>query len=162
LSKPAAPPLTLGFVLNDVARLFRKRFDQNGRIHGLTRTQWQVLSRLVRCEGCQQSALAEMLELEPITLVRILDRLEDAGLIERRRHPTDRRIRQIYLHESAHSLVEAMWDVGELTRNEAFVGLSDADAGHLLRILETMKDNLVEACGTPPAAAHVRQDASVE
>jgi MarR family transcriptional regulator, transcriptional regulator for hemolysin len=78
------PDRNLGFILHDAARLLRKRFEQKARGLGLTRSQWQVLAHLARHEGIHQGALAEILELEPITLVRILDRLQAAGLIERR------------------------------------------------------------------------------
>src|SRR5260221_10345168 len=91
----------LGFLLHDVARLMRKRFEQNARDLGLTRSQCQVLAHLARNEGIQQSALADILEVEPITLTRILDRLEDGGLVERQAHPTDRRVRLLRLTEAA-------------------------------------------------------------
>jgi DNA-binding MarR family transcriptional regulator len=146
----SSPPLTLGFVLNDAARLFRKRFEQNARGLALTRAQWQVLAFLVRNEGSQQRALADILEMEPITLVRILDRLESAGLIERRRHPSDRRIWQLYLRPAAHPLIEKMWEIGDRTRAEALNGLSDADYQSLLRILLDVKSNLSAALMTPP------------
>jgi MarR family transcriptional regulator for hemolysin len=81
---------TLGFLLHDVARLLRKRFEQRAKSHGLTRSQWQALAYLSKNEGIHQSGLAEILEIEPITLVRILDRLAERGLVERRPHPTDR------------------------------------------------------------------------
>ena len=73
----------LGFLLHDVARLMRKRFEQNARDLGLTRSQGQVLVHLADNEGIHQGALAELTRVEPITLTRILDRLEEAGLIER-------------------------------------------------------------------------------
>ena len=92
---------TLGFLLHDVARLLRKRFEQRARDLGLTRSQWQTLAYLNRNEGIHQSGLADILEIEPITLVRILDRLEERGLVERRRHPTDRRIWLLYLKDAA-------------------------------------------------------------
>ena len=85
------PERNLGFLLHDVARLMRKRFEQNARGLGLTRSQCSVLAHLARNEGIQQGGLAEILEVEPITLTRILDRLEEAELVERRAHPTDRR-----------------------------------------------------------------------
>src|SRR5262245_29823087 len=81
----------VGLLLIDVARILRKRFDQNCRGTGLTRAQWQVLSSLYHNEGMTQGALAERLEVEPITIGRIIDRLETAGMLERRAHPTDRR-----------------------------------------------------------------------
>jgi len=89
------PERNLGFLLHDVARLMRKRFEQNARGLGLTRSQCQVLAHLARNEGIQQSGLADILEVEPITLTRLLDRLEEAGFVERRAHATDRRIRHL-------------------------------------------------------------------
>src|SRR3954453_13700996 len=93
----ASPQPNLGFVLHDVARLLRKRFEQRVRGLGLTRSQWQVLFLLAQHEGINQVGLAEILEIEPITLLRILDRLEAAGLVERRTHAADRRVRLLYL-----------------------------------------------------------------
>ncbi len=151
----SAPPLTLGFVLNDAARLFRKRFEQNARGLGLTRAQWQVLAFLVRNEGSQQSALADILDIEPITLVRILDKLETADLIERRRHPTDRRVWQIFLRPAAHPLIERMWLIGDKTRAEALAGLSEADRNALVRILLDVKGNLSTVMAAPPAEKEV-------
>jgi len=140
---------TLGFLLNDVARLLRKRFEQRARGLGLTRAQWQVLAYLANNEGIHQGGLAELLEVEPITLVRILDRLEGHALIERRRHPTDRRIWLLYLTAAAHPILAQMRGLGELTRGEALEGLSDAQRAQLLRMLATMKTNLIEACNRP-------------
>src|SRR5258705_6901101 len=82
---------TLGFLLHDVARLLRKRFEQNARGSGLTRSQWQVLAYLAQNEGINQSGLADLLEIEPITLGRIVDKLQMLGLIERRPSSSDRR-----------------------------------------------------------------------
>jgi MarR family transcriptional regulator for hemolysin len=88
------PDQTLGFLLHDVARLLRKRFGQSARKSGLslTRSQWQVLAHLAKNEGIQQSALADLLEIEPSTLVRLLDKLEELGLVEHRPNASDRRI----------------------------------------------------------------------
>ena len=91
----------LGFLLHEVARLLRKRFEQNARVSGLTRSQWQVLTYLAQNEGINQKGLAELLEIEPITLGRILDKLETLGLIERRAHPADRRTWLLHLVEAA-------------------------------------------------------------
>lgn len=93
------PSRTLGFVLNDVARLMRKRFEQRARAAslGLTRAQAAVLANLARQEGINQVSLAQILELEPITLARLLDRLQAASLIERRPDPKDRRAHLLYL-----------------------------------------------------------------
>ena len=75
---------SFGFLVNDVARLFGRRFDQNGRRLGLTRAQCRTLGYLVRNEGINQAGLADLLEIRPMTLVRQIDRMEEAGWIERR------------------------------------------------------------------------------
>jgi len=144
---------TLGFILNDTARLLRKRFEQRARHLGLTRAQWQALAYLARNEGIQQGLLAEILELEPITLGRILDRLEAAELIERRRHAADRRVWLLHLKPKAHALMADMFEIGDATRAEALADVSEADREALTRILTTMKANLAEACSMPVEGA---------
>jgi MarR family transcriptional regulator for hemolysin len=143
----AAP--TLGFLLHDVARLLRKRFEQHARELGLTRSQWQTLAYLAPNEGIQQAALAELLEIEPITLVRILDKLEARGLIERRPHPIDRRCKLLHLTEASRPLIGTIRALGETTRGEALAGLSGQERLALAHALATMKSNLLEACGLP-------------
>lgn len=139
----------LSFTLHDVARLLRKRFEQRARLLGLTRAQWQALMYLAQNEGIHQGGLAEMLEIEPITLVRILDKLEARGLIERRRHATDRRIWLLYLNEAAHPLLETLRQYGDATRGEALAGISDAEQQRLFETLSGMKSNLLKACSLP-------------
>src|ERR1700685_3778174 len=104
---------TLGYLLHEVARLLRKRFKQRARNSGLTRSQWQAIAYLSKNEGIHQAGLAELLEIEPITLVRILDKLAERGLIERRQHPTDRRTWLLFLKEAARPLLVAMQPLGE-------------------------------------------------
>lgn len=140
---------TLGFLLHDVARLLRKRFEQRARGHGLTRSHWQTLAYLGRNEGIHQGGLADILEIEPITLVRILDKLEQRDLVERRQHPTDRRVWLLYLREAARPLLEQMREIGDATRQEALAGLSEQDRSLLLHALSTMKTNLIDACAQP-------------
>jgi DNA-binding MarR family transcriptional regulator len=139
------PERTLGFLLHDVARLLRKRFEQNARDLGLTRAQWQVLAHLARNEGIHQGGLAEILELEPISLGRILDRLQAAGLAERRPHPKDRRVWLLYLRPKAHPVLEKMRAIGAETRAEALAGVPEAEREQLIHILTTMKENLIAA-----------------
>ena len=140
---------TLGFLLHDVARLLRKRFEQRARGLGLTRSQWQTLAYLANNEGIHQGGLADILEVEPITLVRILDKLSERGLIERRQHPTDRRVWLLYLREDARPLLDVMREVGDVTRGEALEGISADDREKLFGMLATMKINLLEACRMP-------------
>jgi MarR family transcriptional regulator, transcriptional regulator for hemolysin len=96
---------TLGFLLHEVARLLRKRFEQNARSSGLTQSQWQVLTYLAQNEGINQSRLAELIEIEPITLGRIVDKLV-MGLIKRNPHPTNRRRWLLDLMRAARSRLE--------------------------------------------------------
>jgi DNA-binding MarR family transcriptional regulator len=140
---------TLGFLLHEVARLLRKRFEQRAKNLGLTRSQWQVVAYISKSEGIHQAGLAELLEVEPITLTRILDKLSERGMVERRQHPTDRRIWLLYLREAALPLLEVMRELGEQTRSEAFEGITPEEREQLFNILSTMKTNLVQACRTP-------------
>ena len=96
----------ISFVLHDVARLLRKRFEQRSRMSGLTRAQWQVLAYLSLHEGIHQNKLADLIEIMPITLARLLDKMEARGFIERRPDPADRRAWLLYLTPQAHPLLE--------------------------------------------------------
>lgn len=139
------PSQTLGFLVSDVARLLRKRFEQRARGLGLTRSQWQVLAYLSRNEGIQQGALAEMLEVEPITLGRILDRLEASALVERRPHPTDRRVWRLHMTPAAHPLLEQIRLIGAEARSDALAGIPDDDQARLAEMLSAMRCNLTAA-----------------
>ncbi|HEY0124795.1 MAG TPA: MarR family transcriptional regulator [Rhizobium sp.] len=137
---------TLGFLLHDVARLLRKRFEQRAKDLGLTRSQWQTLAYLSNNEGIHQAGLAEMLEIEPITLVRILDKLAERGLVERRQHPNDRRSWMLYMRDEARPLLDTMRNVGDQTRREALQGVPFEEHERLYQLLTLMKSNLVQAC----------------
>jgi MarR family transcriptional regulator, transcriptional regulator for hemolysin len=133
----------LGFLLHDVARLMRKRFEQNARELGLTRSQCSVLAHLARHDGIQQGTLAEILEVEPITLTRLVDRLEQMGLVSRGAHPKDRRIRLLRLTDAAHPLLAEIFAIGALTRGEAMEGVAEEDRDRLFDVLLRMKANLI-------------------
>src|SRR6202012_5969303 len=87
----------LAFSINDVARLLRTYADQSAGRYGMTRAKWAVLARLDRFEGLKQAGRPEMLDLQPISLTRLLDGLAENGLIERRPDPEDRRVKRLYL-----------------------------------------------------------------
>lgn len=93
-------------LLNDVARLLRTRFDQMARTRGMTRAQWVILARLSRQPGMSQNELASLCEVEPITVGRLIDRLEARGLVERRADPRDRRVRRLHLLPAAQPFLE--------------------------------------------------------
>jgi DNA-binding MarR family transcriptional regulator len=149
------PSRTLGFVLNDVARLMRKRFEQRARAAalGLTRAQAAVLAYLARQEGINQAALAQILELEPITLARLLDRLQAAGLVERRPDPKDRRAHLLYLTAAAYPLLDRIFALAAEVREDALAGVAEADRGRLLDLLIAMRANLVAVAAAAEAAS---------
>ena len=147
--EPNAP--TLGFLLHEVARLLRRRFEENARGSGLTRSQWHVLAYLANNEGINQSGLAELLEIEPITLGRIIDKLQILGLVERRPDPSDRRVWLLHLTAAARPKLTQLRKLGEVTRGEALEGVSEADTEHLLKTLQTLKANLTDASSSPVA-----------
>src|SRR5580692_7370448 len=140
---------TLDFLLHDVARLLKKRFEQNSRGSGLTRSQRQVLTYLAQNEGINQARLAELIEIEPITLGRLVDKLETLGLVERHPHPTDRRTWLLHLMEAARPKLEQVSELGDVTRSEALAGVSEDDRLHLLKTLQALKENLTQACDAP-------------
>src|SRR5262245_22148056 len=122
-----SPERSLGFVLFDVTRLLRKRFDRRARTIGLTRAQWSVLAHLSRNEGINQAALADILEIEPITLVHQLDKLEAAAWIERRLDASDRRVRLLFITATGRKILEKMHELGAATRLEALAGIPAAE-----------------------------------
>jgi DNA-binding MarR family transcriptional regulator len=145
-----------GFVLHDVARLLRKRFDQRAKCLGLTRAQWQALAHLQRHEGINQSGLAEILELEPISLARLIDRMEEAGWVERRRDPADRRAHRLFMTPRARRVADRMGKLCEDVRAEAFAGLDQAERDALVTQLLHIRGNLSEHRARPePEAAEV-------
>jgi len=139
------PSRTLGFVLNDVARLMRKRFEQRARAAalGLTRAQAAVLAHLARQEGINQASLAQLLELEPITLARLLDRLQAVALIERRADPKDRRAHLLFLTGAAYPLLDRIFALAAEVREDALTGVPESERDGLVDLLIAMKANLI-------------------
>lgn len=138
-----------GFVLHDIARLLRKRYEQRARPLGLTRAQWQILAHLQRHEGINQSGLADILELEPVTVGRLIDRMEEAGWVERCADPADRRAHRLFLTERARPMVGQCRSLGEKLYAEAFAGLTDADRETLINLLVQVRSNLSDRTARP-------------
>src|SRR6202051_3767912 len=130
------------FSLNDVARMLRTYADYKAAHFGTTRAQWVVLARLDRFEGLKQAELAEMLDLQPITLTRLLDRLSECGLIERRSDPNDRRAKRLFLTPAARPLLERLADLGEEMMTTALAGISRESVEQIVAQLAIMKENL--------------------
>lgn len=136
-------PDSLGFLLNDIARLMRKRFDVRARRIGVTRAQWHTLSVLKRNEGCNQGMLADLLEVEPITVGRMIDRLEDAGLVERRRDPADRRVWRIHLTEKAQPILIELRAIADTMIDEVMEGVDPQDRIRMHAALRALRTNLL-------------------
>jgi MarR family transcriptional regulator for hemolysin len=151
------PNRSFGFLLHDAARLLGKRFDQRAREVGLTRAQCKLLAYLALHEGIHQAGLADLLEIEPITLVRLLDRMEEAGWIERRPDPSDRRARRLFLAEKARPLFTEIRRIADATRKEAMDGLSVERQELLIDMLVHIRANLLDrevvAADAPKPAA---------
>jgi MarR family transcriptional regulator, transcriptional regulator for hemolysin len=134
-----------GFLLKEVSRRYVLRFEQNARAISLTLPQCKTLVRLEKNEGISQARLAELAEVEPMTMVRLLDRMEADGLLERRADPADRRARCLFLTPKARPVLERIWRLAEATREEAFVGISRSDREIFLAALEKMDVNLMSS-----------------
>src|ERR1700688_1479025 len=135
---------SFGFLVNDVARLFGRRFDLNGRRLGLTRAQCRTLGYLARNEGINQAGMADLLEIRPMTLVRQIDRMEETGWIERRPDPADRRARRLFLSAKARPILGRIWHVANETRDEARARLSAGEAETLIDLLLRVHATLSE------------------
>jgi len=130
----------IAFTIMDVARMLKTYADQRARQFGISRAQWAVLIRIERSEGLKQSELAELLDLQPISLTRLLDRLADNGLIERRADPNDRRANRLYLQ-----LLGRLSELGADMMETVLEGLDAKSIDRMLKELATLKDNLRRA-----------------
>src|SRR5579864_6302223 len=135
---------SFGFLVTDVARLFGRRFSHHGKRLGLTRAQCRTLGYLARNEGINQAGLADVLEIRPMTLVRQIDRMEEAGWIERRPDPSDRRARRLFLTDKARPILGRIWSVANDTRDEALARLSAGEADTLIDLLQRVHATLSE------------------
>jgi MarR family transcriptional regulator for hemolysin len=139
--------------------MLRTYADQKASQFGITRAQWVLLARLDRFEGLKQSELAEMLDLQPITVTRLLDRLCNSGLIERRADPNDRRAKRLFLTPAARPLLERLGDLGEEVMATALAGVAPESVERMVAQLATVKENLREAiqqrnAGSPTGEQH--------
>jgi MarR family transcriptional regulator for hemolysin len=134
----------LAFLLSDAARLLRTCADQKARQFGMTRAQWAVLFRLERAEGLKQAELADLLEVQPITLTRLIDGLCENGLIERRSDPNDRRAKRLFLTPAAKPVMEQLSVVSEKMMAHVLAGLDQREREVMVASLTTIKNNLRE------------------
>jgi len=149
--RPRNPRREFAFVLNDVARLLRTYADQRARRLGITRAQWAVMARLEHHEGLKQSELAEMLDLQPITLTRLVDRLCANGMVERRSDPNDRRAKRLHLTPLARPLMDRLAELGQDLMGTVLEGFDAADVERMIGELSRTKENLKNAIAKRPA-----------
>jgi MarR family transcriptional regulator, transcriptional regulator for hemolysin len=132
----------VAFNINDVARLLRTYADQRARDLGMNRAQWAVLARIENSEGLKQVELAETLDLQPITLTRLIDRLCDSGLIERRSDPDDRRAKRLFLTPAARPILDGLARIGKDVMTTVLAGIEPDAVEQFLAQLLVMKANL--------------------
>src|ERR1700729_3967315 len=137
------------FTLGELFRLTRLYADKQAARYGITRAQWAVLAKVERTEGLKQTELAEQMEMQPITLTRLIDKLCDNGWIERRSDDTDRRVNRLYLRKAARPLLGKLSGLRSELTATALDGISPSDAQRLLTQLETIKENVRSAIANP-------------
>ena len=133
------------FEINETARAIRRLFDQRVSTMGVTRSQWRVLARLKREPNLRQVELAERLDMEPITLCRIVDRLEEAGLVERKTDPSDRRAWLLELTAKADPVVKQLRGVAHGIAEEAMDGIKERELRELQDQLAAIRSNIARS-----------------
>ena len=144
-----------GFLVKDVSRLWVRHFEQRAVQLGMSLTQCKVLVFLSRNEGATQAKLAELSDTDPMTLVRVLDRMERDGWIERRPDPLDRRAHRLHLKPASAPVLDEIMRIGEKARNEALSGISAGEREQMMTLLEKVRSNLV---GLLPASEPTLKD----
>jgi MarR family transcriptional regulator for hemolysin len=130
------------FTLAELQRVVRSYAEQKVARFGITRAQWAVLAKLAKNEGQQQATLAKAMEMQPITLKRLIDPLCAKGLIERRSDQHDRRANRLYLKPAGRALVARLKSVRNEINQQALIHLKPADAERLVEQLNAIKENV--------------------
>jgi DNA-binding MarR family transcriptional regulator len=133
---------TILLEIGETAHALRKSFDRRASALGTTRAQWKVLLHLNRTPGLRQVELADLLDIEPITLCRILDRLEESGLVERSQDPADRRAHRLHITDRAQPLIEKLQALGAELATEAFAGIEPDDVATARKVLARIRENV--------------------
>jgi DNA-binding MarR family transcriptional regulator len=156
-----------GFLLKDVSRLYSRNFERHAAGHGLTLDQCRVLGHLSRHEGICQARLAYLADMDPMTLGRLLGRMEANGLVERRAVRGDRRVRALHLRAPSGRVLEMIWKLRDLSLEEALAGLGPRQRTQLVAAMNRIHDNLAallpgiaDEGGRAPAAKRGRSRVS--
>ena len=139
---------TLGYLIHDVARLLKRRFAEETREHGLTMPQWRVLAQLKRTGELSQVALANLVDSDPMTVSRMVERLESAGLVSRVPDPQDSRAKRVTLTEAAGPTIDLAREVATQVYARALSGLSETERAAMMHALTHIFDNLVVMAAT--------------
>ena len=139
------PDQNLGVLVSDIARLLRRNFDRRLQSLGLSQAQWRALVHVSRNEGLSQTALADCLEIQPITVGRLIDRMEGAGWLERRNHPLDRRAVQLYLTAKCEPILDEMYVRAAETVADGVADIPASTQKLLIQHLQRIKQNLLAA-----------------
>ncbi|GLQ47755.1 MarR family transcriptional regulator [Dyella lipolytica] len=134
--------ISFGYLLNDITLLFRKHFDRRAVKFGLTRAQWRATKVLYHREGLRQTELAEFLEMEPIAVGRVIDRLQAAGFVERRPDPKDRRAWRLYTTTQASGVIDDMEQIAYELRRECTTGITFEEMSQAMDVMTRLKENL--------------------
>ncbi|MCA0012686.1 MarR family winged helix-turn-helix transcriptional regulator [Mesorhizobium sp. B292B1B] len=144
----------LGFLIHDVQRLMRKRFEARASGLGLSSAQWRLMVRVAKEAGVSQARLAELLEIEPISVSRLVDRMEEGGWIERRSDAADRRVRMIFPTPKASAAYAEVKSLAGEVYEESLTGVSPDDRRVLITALDAMAQNLAD--GDSPSCDKVK------
>lgn len=133
---------SFGFLILDTARLMRRNFNRDIQDLNITQAQWQILFHISRNDGIRQAQLADTLEMQPISVARLIDRMQSAGWVRRSPDPNDRRAVNLHLEEKAEGVLDLLRERAIGTREKILRGISEAEQMQLLDILQRMRTNL--------------------
>src|SRR5687768_12120804 len=133
---------TIGYLIADLSRLYGRVFDRRAAHLGLTRVQWRALKRIHQAEGISQTALAELMDMEPIAVGRVVDRLQKAGFVERRSDPNDRRVWRLHLSSQSTQIMDAIEQVSAGVREDSVAGVEPDELQIALKVLSQIRETL--------------------
>lgn len=149
----SVPVESFGFEVAETARAMRRDFDRRASALGVTRAQWRVLMCLATTSARRQVDIAETIDVEPITLCRMIDRLEEAGLVERRRDEIDRRAWNIHLTDKAEPLLSELHAIGHQFHADALMGIAEEDQRRAMAVLAQVRANISKGGAAPARKA---------
>ncbi len=141
MSEPCNPA-SLGYLIADLSRLYGRVFDRRAAHLGLTRVQWRALKRIHQNEGLTQAALADVMDMEPIAVGRVVDRLQKAGFVERRSDPADRRCWRLHLSPQSNELMDLIEGVATGLREDSLAEVEPGELQTTLKVLSQIRETL--------------------